>query len=206
MTIERATLRRRLPRTVSRMAASMVDDITQYAKPRSKLPTDGGPRVWQFSLLGLFLIVTVPALILATYFGVGRLAGMSTTEILTQGLGRLVYGVPSLLVWAVGLTVAIRRLKRNRVPARLTAIALGGLMLTTFALQVVQMVLIHWVNSGGIRSNVLPWYMAATGVFYALSNAVCWILVIVAIFVRRPPDEAKLEQSVSTGDPFQTSD
>ena len=181
------------------------DDDVPYGKPRSGFRTSGGPRVLQFSLLGLFLIVTMPALILAIYFGVGRLAGMSTTEILAQGLGQLVYSVPSLLVWAVGLTIAIRRLKRNRVPAILTVIALGGLMLTMLILHVFQMVLIHWINSGTIGSDVISWSMPATGVFYAVSNAACWALVIVAVFIRRPPDEPNIEERVSAGDPFQTN-
>jgi membrane protein CcdC involved in cytochrome C biogenesis len=161
--------------------------------------------VFQFSLLGLFLIITVTALVLATYFGVGRLAGMSTEEVLTQGLGRLLYSMPSLLVWAVGLTIAIRRLKRNRVPARLTVVALCGLMLTTFALHVVNMVLIHWVNSSRISHVVMSWSIFATGIFNAVCSAACWILVIAAIFVQRQPDKPDIGEGVSTGDPFRTN-
>jgi hypothetical protein len=158
--------------------------------------------MFQFSLFALFIIVTLPALILAVYFGVGRLAGMSTTEILTQGLGQLLFSVPVLLVWAVGMAMAIRRLKRNRLPARLAVIALGGLMLTTFVLHVAQMVLIHWANADGISSEAMSWSMGICGVVYTLSNTACWILVIVAIFVRRPPDEPDIGEGVPTGSPF----
>jgi hypothetical protein len=80
---------------------------------------------------------------------------MSTVEVLTLGLGRLLFAVPTLLVWIVGLTMAIRRLKRNRLPAILTMIALGGLVLTSFVLQVVQMALIHSLNSGQISHEVI---------------------------------------------------
>ena len=181
----------------------MTDDGISHGSPRLNLRTNSCPRAFQFSLLGLFAIVTVPALILATFFGVGRLAGMSTTEIIEQCFGQLVYSVPLILVWAVGFTIAIRRLKRNRVPATLTVIALGGLMLTMLILQVVQMLLIHWVNSGTIGSDVMSWSMPALGIFYAVSNVACWILVIVAIFVRRPPDDLDIKATVADGDPLQ---
>ena len=181
----------------------MTDGGPAYGEPQFELPTNGGPRVLQFSLLGLFLIVTIPALILAVYFGVGRLAGMSTMEILTLGLGQLLFSVPSLLVWAVGLTIAIRRLKRNRLPAGLAAIAFGGLILTRLILQVVQMVLIHGISSGSVSNNVMSWGLTATGVFYAVSSAAFWILVIAAIFVRRAPDQRDAKASVPTGSPFQ---
>jgi hypothetical protein len=183
----------------------MADDSVPYGQPHPDIRTSDGPRVFQFSLLGLFLIITATALVLAIYFGVGRLVGMSTTEILTQGLSQLLFNVPPLLVWAVGLMVAVRRLKRNRLPARLTVIALGGLMLTTFVLQLVHMVLVHWINSGTISGGAITWSMAAVGVFYAVSNAAFWILVIVAIFVRRPPDKPVIKATVPDGNPFQAN-
>ncbi|MHC4177868.1 MAG: hypothetical protein ACYSWU_10195, partial [Planctomycetota bacterium] len=108
----------------------MTDGNPRYPELRSNVRAAGGLRVFQFSLLSLFVIVTVVALILSTYFSVGQLVGMSTVEVLTLGLGRLLFAVPTLLVWIVGLTMAIRRLKQNRLPAILTMIALGGLVLT----------------------------------------------------------------------------
>ena len=183
----------------------MADDSVPCGQPRPDIRTSGSPRVFQLSLLGLLLVITATALVLAIYFGVGRLVGMSTTEILTQGLSQLLFNVPTLLVWAVGLMVGVRRLKRNRLPARLTVIALGGLMLTTFVLQLVHMVLVHWINSGTISGGTMTWSMAAVGAFYAVSNSAFWILVIVAIFVRRPADELDIKASVFPGNPFQAN-
>lgn len=64
---------------------------------------------------------------------------------------------------------------------------------------------LHGINSGRIRGDVMSWGLTATGVFYAISSTACWILVIVAIFVRRPPDEPNIEDSLPTGSPFQTN-
>jgi len=90
----------------------------------------------------MFILMTAMALILSIYFGVGKLLGMSTTEVLTQGLGQFAFRLPAFLAWIVGLTVAIRRLKRNRFPAALIIIALGLSIIGIFALHVTQMALL----------------------------------------------------------------
>ncbi len=184
----------------------MTDDNPQNLQPQSNVREAGGLRVFQFGLSSLFVLVTVAALILSTYFSVGKLVGMSTMEVLTQGLGRLVFAVPIILVWIVGLTMAIRRLKQNRLPAILTIIALGGLVLTSFVFQVVHMALFHSVNSNQISSETLTWILLIIGVLHMVLNTVWWILILVAIFVRRPPDAPQPERSDPVGDPFLTDE
>ncbi len=166
----------------------MPDDDLHYLKPRSDRPAVGGLRLFQFNLLSVFVTMTVMALILSIYFSVGRLIGMSTMEVVMQGLGQFLFVAPTLLVWIVGLTIAIRQRKRHRVPATLTMIALVGLVLTSFTLQVVQMVLIHSVNSGRISHEILGWSFAILGVLHAVVNTGCWVLILVAIFAHRTPD------------------
>jgi len=156
----------------------------------------------QFSLAEVFVATTVMAVILSGYFGVGRWLGMSNREIVTQGLSRLLYVVPTLLVWIVGLMMAIRRLRRNRLAATLTIVALSGLMLGMFVAQVVQMGLIYWVTSNRADSSVLSWGFAITGIVSSILSTACWILLLAAIFARRPPDDPPAERSVSDGDPF----
>jgi len=148
----------------------------------------GRLRVFQFSLTSIFILMTVVALVLAIYFGVGRLLGMSTMEVLMQGLGQFLFLLPTFLVWIVGLTLAIRYLNRYRVPAILTLIALGGMIVSVFVIQVAQMALLFSVNSGRITHEVLSWSFVIIRVLYMLLNTACWILVLVAIFARRPPD------------------
>jgi hypothetical protein len=127
----------------------------------------GSLRALQFSLASMFILMTVVALVLSIYFGVGRLFGMSTMEVLTQGLGQFLFLLPTFLVWIVGLTLAIRRLKRNRLPATLAMIALGGMILSVFVIQVAQMALLHSVNSGRISHTVLSWSFIMIRVLYA---------------------------------------
>jgi len=146
------------------------------------------------------------AMILSTYFGVGRLIGMSTMEVLTQGFGRLLLALPTLLVWIVGLTIAIRFLNRNRLPATLTIIALCGLVLTSLVLQVVQMALIHSVNSDRISHEALSWSFTVVGVLYAVFNTTWWILILVAIFTQRTPDAPETERTEPSGNPFLTNE
>ena len=148
----------------------------------------GSLRALQFSLASMFILMTATALILSIYFGVGRLLGMSTMEVLAQGLGQFLFLLPTLLVWIVGLTLAIRRLKQNRLPAILTMIALGGMILSVFVIQVAQMALLHSVNSGRISHTVLSWSFIIFRVLYMVLNTTCWILILVAIFARRSPD------------------
>ncbi len=142
-------------------------------------------RVFQFNLTTLFVVTTAMALVLAIFFSVGRLIGMSTMDVVTQGLVRFLYAVPTLLVWIVGLTLAIRHRKRNRLPATLTLIALGGLVLTTFIVQLVQVALIHSVTSNRISHEVLSWGLTFTGVLHLVVNTGCWILILMAIFAQR---------------------
>lgn len=117
----------------------------------------GGLRVFQFSLTSMFILMTVVALVLSIYFGVGRLLGMSTLEVLSQGLGQFFFLLPSFLVWIVGLTLAIRHLNRYRLPAILAMVRMGGMIVSLFVLQVAQMALLYSVNSGRISHEVLSW-------------------------------------------------
>jgi hypothetical protein len=133
--------------------------------------------------------MTVMALILAMYFGVGRWMGMSTSDVLAQGLGRSLLRLPTLLVWAAGLIMAIRHLKRSRLSATLTMIALAGMMTTEFSLELVQMALIHSINSGQISSETISWSFGWIGVLHSVINAGFWICILAAIFAQRAGDE-----------------
>jgi len=149
----------------------------------------GGRGLFQFSLTGVFVIITATALVLSLYFGVGRWIGMSTSEVLTQGLGRFLFRFPTLLVWTAGLYMAIRYLKRNRLPAMLTIIALAAMMTSALILELVQMALIYWGTSGQVSGQTMSWSFGVIGIVNAVINASCWICILTAIFTQRPSDE-----------------
>lgn len=170
-------------------------------------PTANGElRGMQFSLAGLFVVTTVTAVILSAFFGVARLLGMSAWDVLAQGLGRFLFVLPTMLVWIVGLVMATRRLRRNRRAAILTIIALGSLFLGSLVLNVGQMALIQSVNSNRISPSVLSWSFAAMSIAYAVLHTTCWILILAAIFARRPPEAPAADKQGDTGSPFLTSE
>jgi hypothetical protein len=179
----------------------MDDGNPRHLEPPSNRGAARGSRWFQFSLTSLFVLVTVSALILSTYFSVGRLLGMSNMEVLTQGLRRSLFNMPVVLVWIIGLGMAIRRLKRNRAAATLTMIALGGLLLTSLCLQVACMALIHSLNSGRINFELYRWVSMILEVLDTILDTACWIVILLAIFARRPPDAPQPERADPGGDP-----
>ena len=176
----------------------MNDGGPRNLESRSELRAADGPRWRQFSLASAFVVVTVTALVLSVFFSVGRLLGMSNMEVLTQGLGQFLYALPTLLVWIVGLRMAIRRRKRNWVPAILTMIALGGLILAGLVLRVVNMAMTHSVISNGINYE---WAYNLAVIAYVILEAACWILILLAIFAGRPADARETETVDPDGDP-----
>jgi len=152
-------------------------------------PPDRSDLAWfQFSLAGLFILMTVVAIILSIFVTVGQLFGMSTHDVLTQGLSRFLLVGPRFLIWCVGLAVAVRRLRRNRTPAILTIVALAGLIAISIASQVAQMVLVFAASAQRISIQVVSWSLTGIGAIALLVDTACWILVLVAIFRHRPPD------------------
>jgi hypothetical protein len=180
----------------------MNDGNPRHLEPRSNPRAAGGFRWFQFSLASVFVVVTAMAMILSTFFSVGRLVGMSNREVLMQGLTRFLYVLPTLLVWIVGLGMAIRRLKRNRAAAILTIIALGGLVLTALVAHVVQMALMHLLTSDRTGVGLPYWGFTLLAVIYAVLDSACWILILLAIFARRPPDAPQPERADPSGGPF----
>jgi hypothetical protein len=166
----------------------MNDGDPRYLEPRSNPRAAGGSRWFQFSLASVFVLVTATALILSTFFSVGRLVGMSNMEV-TQWLEMWLFPqLPILLVWIVGLMMAIRRRKGNRVAATLTLIALCGMVLTTLVFDVVFMMMFHWPSGWSPG-----WSITITGYLEVVVQMACWILILLAIFARRPPDDPEPE-------------
>ncbi len=168
----------------------MSDGNPQDVEPQANHSVDS-LRWFQFSLAGLFVVMTILVVILSIFFGVGQLVGMTTIEVVSQGLESFLYLLPLLLVWTVGIMLAVRRLKRNRVQAILVLIALGGMAVAVTIVFVVQMVLVHCVNSGRISHESFSWGTGVSGVLSTVVHSICWILVLVAIFRGWPPNASQ---------------
>ena len=177
---------------------SISDGDPGYSEPPSSARPRGGLRVFQFTLSGMFAVVTAMSLVLAIYFGVGRLLGMSTIEILSEGFGRFLFTLPIFLVWIVGLTIAIGRRKQDRLRYTLAAIAFGILATTTIIVQVVFMVLVHSVNSGNnMLAGKLDWFFTGVSIFSVAVNTICEILILIALFLRRPAEKPQPDRDES---------
>ena len=117
---------------------------------------------------------------------------MTMRHVLCVRFTCLVYYLPTLLVWIVGLRMAIWRLKRNRVPAIRMTFALGGLLLTWFILEVVAMTLEHFLS---VAHAEAAWLFHLMEVLREVLGAPCWILILLAIFAGRPPDAPATERA-----------
>jgi hypothetical protein len=184
----------------------MSDGNPRNQEVRSNTSASDGLRGCQFSLASIFVVMTAMAVILSIFFTVGQLVGMSTGEVLVQGLSPLLSLLPSLLVWIVGLTMALRRLKRNRMAAILTMIALGVLAVVSFVFQLIQMAAMHSVLSGGMSHQGKYWIIWCDGILGWIVQPTCWILILTAIFHHRPPDVSETELTAPSVDPLLTNE
>lgn len=136
--------------------------------------------VFRFSTLGLLMVLTVVSVVFAAYFGIGRAVGMTPADMLQFGLLRFIYIVPMLIVWAIGLAIAIKRRRQDGRRATLLMIAFGGMIATAFVVDVAQMVLIYLLTRVQVQGS--EHLLGVLGVVSVLLNTLWWILIVVAIF------------------------
>jgi hypothetical protein len=156
----------------------------------------------QFSLITLFILTTMFAVTLSVFFGLSQFLGISALEFLTTSVSHLIYAVPKMIVWSVGLTMAVRRLHSHRKPAILTAVALAGSMLAAVFLGTIQVAVIASLRSGQVDSMTISWILAATSLTHVLIDVACWILILMAIFSDRPAGPRPLTAQTESRDPF----
>lgn len=136
----------------------------------------------QFSVLAMLVLLTGASLVLALYFGIGRAFGLDNGEILELGLQQSAYMLPMVIVWSVGLTIAIRRRESEPRRAKLAMVAFGGLLFSQLVFGVFQMVLIHQLLNFG--SSAASSLYTMSGILLSLVNAAGWILILFALFSR----------------------
>ena len=162
----------------------MTSGNSRSIEPGSNAPAKTGRPIFQFGLTTIFIVTTATAVGLAIILGVGRLAGISTKEIMTLLLVPFLFELPIVLVWIIGLTMAIRQRKHIRLPATVALIAFVGFILTTFTQQLV-LVLFHPTISKPMSIESLYWFFFTSKSIHCILSMGCWILVLMAIFKRR---------------------
>ena len=131
--------------------------------------------------------MTVIAVTLALFFGIGRFMGMTGSEIFTLGLMRFAFSIPMLIVWTVGLTMSVSRQRQQ--PAFFWAtLAFAGFIVTTLASALVSM-LIQRAMLTSAPQSISIWF-TVQGLVSVLLNAACWVLLFIALFSR----QRKVEQ------------
>jgi len=103
-------------------------------------------------------------------------------------LGRLAYHVPVLLVYLVALVLALVFMRRAALASTLTLAGVAILAVSSIAVSVIQMLLIHSRHDGGHSVAHLGRMLTVVGVAGSCLHAVGRSLLVAAIFVgRRPP-------------------
>lgn len=168
----------------------------------SPLPPPSPTRSAQFSLLGMMLAITVVAVSMAVYFGIGRLMGMSSGEIAAIGLTRFALAAPMLILWTIGLTISLGR--QQQQPAYFWAtLAFAGFIITTLANSSFSMVLTRMAMTSGSPQSIGLWF-SVQGIISVVLNIGCWILMLMALFSRlqRVEPQPTVAAAVTTESPF----
>ena len=173
------------------------------SQPSERSPYEPASRpALQFSLTALFILTTVFALALSAFFGISQFFGLSALELLATSFGHFLHSVPRIIVWSVGLAMAIRRLRTYRRPAILAAVALSGFIVAILLMRTIQIVVIAGMNSGQIATVSVSWIFGATSLIYTLIDVVGWILILMAIFSDRPIARSPFDAQADIVDPF----
>lgn len=109
---------------------------------------------------------------------------MVDQEILVIMLGSLLVRLPILLIWLVGVIIAIVRWQRH--PRTSLMLVLGLAILTLASL--IGVFWEAWLPQGAARIGVsrIGALASVYGIVQALISAVGWVLVIIAVFSKRP--------------------
>lgn len=100
-------------------------------------------------------------------------------------LQQLVYQLPGLLVYTLGLLLALVYWRRCHGPALLTVIGCGLLFLTAVGHTAVYVVLVEQRQAGEIPHEQFARVMSLLGLVSSGTRAVGLALVVIAVFVGR---------------------
>lgn len=96
--------------------------------------------------------------------------------------------LPILLIWIVGIGLAVSRWKRHPQVSRLALIGLSGLLILTIISSVTSALLLPLVGRGEVEQGVF----VGVNLGLSLLRTVMWGLVVTAVFGwRRPIDRGR---------------
>jgi len=102
---------------------------------------------------------------------------------LTQILGRLLTQIPLLIVWIVGLIIALVQWKNYPRVALLVLIALLGFFLTTIMSSAAYALIpMFFLRDGDYSASHIGMAYTIYGVIHAILDTVFWVLLLLATF------------------------
>jgi hypothetical protein len=113
---------------------------------------------------------------------------VSNPDVLWMALANLVPAIPVLVVWMVGLLVALARLKRHRRSSALLAAGLGGLLVQRLVLTPMYPMLSIWVMQAGYDASTVGMVYAGVALVENLFSALWYLLILAGAFLPDPSE------------------
>jgi hypothetical protein len=117
-------------------------------------------------------------------------------QTLLPTLSALVMQLPVLLVWLIGLILAIVFWKRHPKVSLFTIIGVSGLLLLTLINTYLNLWLPLMMNEGGVSATQIGITMGIKGIVTSVLSAIFWAFIFVAILGwRKKPEVVPAEVS-----------
>lgn len=108
-----------------------------------------------------------------------------TSGMLFPALATLAARLPMYVVWIVAIALAVSRWERHRTVSLLVLISVVVELVLSVVGILVAMALPTWMLREGMASSQVGTAMSVVGLVQSLISAVCWGLVIGAVFIDR---------------------
>jgi len=119
-------------------------------------------------------------------------------SLLVQMIRWIAVQSPIFLVWLAGIVIAIARWRRHPTVSLLTAGACGALLLTTVIQVVVFQWLPRWLIDRGSSADIGEIFLVISVLFCGI-RAVCWGVILLALFGWRSPMPVALPYRIPPG-------
>jgi len=87
--------------------------------------------------------------------------------------------VPFLIIWTIGLILALK------AGQRMTAIAMGIFIFTGLSNMILNGLLQYLIMHGDLGATSIGWAYSVKGFFLMIINAISWGLILVALFGKK---------------------
>ena len=159
-------------------------------------PRHASPRGFQFSLLGLFLLMTAAAMVVGGIVALAAALGLEPTSAVLQAVGQQITNLPTLVVWLVAVVMLVNRTPQNSRASKYGICGFGGLLLLSLLGMGFHIFIFAAVNSNsGWSMSALTWFFPIYGFIHSSLAAACYGFLLAAILAGRSGDAAGADRS-----------